>query len=582
MTDHNRQLAALFHDIALMYRFQDGKNQFRALAYDKASRIMRDLPEDVEQYLKEETLTEIPGIGESIAHDITEFIKKGRVQRFEDLKKEVPYELMELMDIRGFGPQSLKQIHSRLKLETKDEVVGALQSGAIGKLKGFGKKKVDGMLRSLKVHKTIEERMLLWDALKAGENLVALLKNIPGVKHIELAGSLRRRKETIGDIDILVSAVPSKRRKILSAFTSSSLASRVLARGETKASIIVKETGKQADLRMVDEFEWGSALQYFTGSKEHNIHLRTLAREKGLKISEYGVFSIESGKRIAGKTEEELYKKLGMQIMPPEMREDRGEIELALKHDLPKLVELEDIRGDLQMHSQFSDGVLTLDELVHFVRENFPYEYIAITDHSKASRVAGGMDEKGFLKQLKAIKEINQKLGIDFLKSGAEVDVLSNGKLDLSDELLAQLDWVTASIHSGFTHDNTDRLIKACENPFVCCIGHPTGRLIGKREAYGVDFKHLLEAAHETNTALEINAQPDRMDLNDEMAAEAKKKKVKLVISTDSHRADNFYFMKLGVFVARRAWCTAGDILNTGSWKAIQKFKKVKRKEVFQ
>lgn len=577
MTDRNKQLAQLFHEVGSMYRFLDGQNGFRAIAYENAAQSVRGLPEDILHYRDEGTLTDIPGIGKSMEQDILEFIKKGWIKRVERLRKRVPVELIELMDIRGFGPKSLQLIHRKLKLKTREEVIKALQDGSIGELKGFGEKKVEAMLRGLKLHKTLESRMLLWDALEAGERIVSWLKELPGVDKAELAGSLRRKKETIGDIDILVACERKKRSVVLDHFTSSKVASKILAKGQTKASIILKANGRQADLRIVEEEEWGAAMQYFTGSKEHNIHLRALARDKGFKISEYGIFTIAKGKRVAGNTEESIYKTLGMMTMPPEMREDKGEIDLAIKHRIPALITLDDIRGDLQMHSNFSDGLQTLEEIAAFVQRNFRYDYIAITDHSKSSRVAEGMDEKGFLKQMKAIRNVNEKLGKDFIKAGAEVDILPDGTLDLSDELLSQLDWVTASVHSGFTHDNTQRLIRACENPYVHCIGHPTGRLIGKREPYSINFSELFLVAKETGTALEINAQPDRMDLSDELAFEARRNNIKLVISTDSHKPTDFYFMKLGVFVARRAWCIPHDILNTKSWVEIQRFKDKKK-----
>lgn len=577
MTDRNKQLAQLFHEVGSIYRFLDGQNGFRAIAYENAAQSVRGLPEDILHYRDEGTLTDIPGIGKSMEQDILEFIERGRIKRVERLRKRVPVELIELMDIRGFGPKSLQLIHRKLKLKTREEVIKALQDGSIGELKGFGEKKVEAMLRGLKLHKTLESRMLLWDALEAGEQIVSWLKDIPGVGKAELAGSLRRKKETIGDIDILVACERKKRSVVLDHFTSSKVASKILAKGQTKASIILKANGRQADLRIVEEEEWGAAMQYFTGSKEHNIHLRGLARDKGFKISEYGIFTIARGKRVAGNTEESIYKTLGMMTMPPEMREGKGEIDLAIKHRIPALITLDDIRGDLQMHSNFSDGLQTLEEIAAFVQRNFRYDYIAITDHSKSSRVAGGMDEKGFLKQMKAIQNVNEKLGKDFIKAGAEVDILPDGTLDLSDELLSQLDWVTASVHSGFTHDNTQRLIRACENPYVHCIGHPTGRLIGKREPYSINFSELFLVAKETGTALEINAQPDRMDLSDELAFEARRNNIKLVISTDSHKPTDFYFMKLGVFVARRAWCIPHDILNTKSWVEIQRFKDKKK-----
>ncbi len=570
MTESNQKLSQLFHDLASIYRFLGGENPFRSIAYQNASRSIQGLPEDIAHYIEQNTLGEIPGIGKSLEHDIIEFQKTGKISRFEKFKKKVPFELMQLMDIRGFGPQSLKRLYKELHLENKEQVIRALKDGSIRELKGFGDVKIENMLRGLKLHKALEERMLLWDALQYGEEILTELRNVSGVKSAELAGSLRRKKETVGDFDILIAAAPGTRRKIIEYFISSSFAKKVLAKGDTKVSVLLKRNGRQMDLRIVDESEWGAALQYFTGSKEHNIHLRSIARNKGYRISEYGIFNIGNEKRIAGKTEDEIYGALGMQTIPPEMREDRGEIQMAMRHEISALIELGDIKGDLQMHSNWSDGDMTLDELVEFVKKKYSYEYIAVTDHTKTSRIAGGMDEKGFLEQIEAVRKVNAKLGNQFLKAGAEVDILPDGSLDLSDEVLEQLDWVTASIHSSFTRDNTDRLIKACENPYVQCIGHPTGRLIGKREPYLLEISKLIEAAKETGTTLEINAQPDRMDLNDELAALARQSSVKLVISTDSHKAVDFDFMRLGVFVAKRAWCTADDILNTRSWRDIQ------------
>lgn len=570
MTESNHQLATIFHDLSSMYRFLGGKNPFRAIAYQNAAQAIKGLPEDISFYIKEDSLREIPGIGASLEKDIMEFNERGAIKRYDKIKKRVPHGLMELMDISGFGPQSLKKLYKKFHFETKEEVVKALQDGRVSKLKGFGPRKIENMLRGLKLHKTTESRMPLWNALESGEKIVDLLKTLPGVKKVALAGSLRRRKEMIGDFDILAAVSRSARKNVSAVFTSPKLAKKVLAKGETRASIIVKENGKQADLRMVDESEWGAALQYFTGSKEHNIHLRTVARDKGYKISEYGIFNIHTTKRMAGKTEEDVYSTLRMQFIPPEMREDRGEIDLALHHKIPCLVELKDIRGDLQMHSNWSDGLQTLEEIVAFVQKNFSYEYIAITDHSKSQRVAGGMDEKEFLKQFKAIEKLNAKIGKEFLKSGVEVDILEDGSLDLANEILAQFDWVTASVHSGFRRNNTDRLIKACENPYVHCIGHPTGRILGKREPYPLDIGVLIQAAVKTGTALEINAQPDRMDMNEEFAALARKSGVNIVISTDSHKYNDFYCMQLGVAIARRAWCEAENILNTRTWEDIK------------
>ncbi|CAD5265528.1 MULTISPECIES: DNA polymerase/3'-5' exonuclease PolX [unclassified Imperialibacter] len=578
MTESNKKLAAIFKNIAASYRFLGGENPFRAIAYDKASRSIASLPEDISVYISNGTTEDIPGVGESMAEDIQEFAAKGTVPRFERLKSKVPIDLLELMDISGFGPQSLKTIYTKLHLQTKDEIVDALKDGTIARLYGFGAKKVETMMRGLKLHKTIENRMLLWEALEVGNKIVTAFEKLPFVQKAALAGSLRRGRETIGDIDVLVAVLDKDRKKVADHFTKQDVAARILVKGDTKVSILLKDLKRQADLRIVTPDEWGSALQYFTGSKEHNIHLRTKARDMGFKVSEYGVFEIQSGRRVGGATEKEVYNLLGMQLMPAEMREDKGEIGLAAMHRIPKLVELSDIKGDLQMHSTWSDGIKTLEEIASYVIQNFPYDYIAMTDHSKASRIAKGMDEEGFLRQIKAIRELNSKLGKNFIKSGAEVDVLADGSLDLSEEVLSQLDWVTASIHSGLRSNNTDRLIKACESPWVHCIGHPTGRLIGRREPYPVDFKRLLEAAKETGTALEVNAQPNRMDLNDELARQAREAGVMLVISTDSHSPENFSYMKIGVTVARRAWCTADNILNTRSWNEIEKFIRNKQK----
>ena len=556
--------------MAVIFRYK-GDDRFRALAYDKASRVIASLPEDIESFSKHDKLSDIPGIGTHTEEKIKEYFRTGKISKYEQLKKEVPLGILDMTEISGFGPQSVKKLHEELLVETKEELVKALQSGEVAKLKGFGKKKVEGMLRGLKLHKTIEERMLLWEALEAAEPLLKKLRSLQEVKKAELAGSLRRMKETIGDIDILVACDVKNRKKIVSFFTGSNMAKQVLAKGDTKASIIHKDSGKQIDLRIVNETEWGSALQYFTGSKEHNVHLRTIAKDKGYKISEYGIFTIKNDKWVAGKEEEDIYNTLGFKIMPPEMREDKGEIELAAKGKLPALVCAKDIRGDLHVHSTWSDGARTIDELARYVMKNTTYDYLVISDHSKSARIARGMNEKQVLKQLKEIEKINKQLGKDFIKKGMEVDILSDGKLDMPDEILSQLDWVTASIHSGFKGDNTDRLVAACKNTYVSSIGHPSGRLIGTREPYSFNLKELIKAAKTTGTALEINSQPQRMDLNDEMARLARENGVKLVITTDAHDLNQFNYMKLGIAIARRAWCTTADILNTKPWNELKK-----------
>lgn len=561
-----------------IYNYLGADERFRALAYSKAANVIEGLDKDIRECIKKEELEEIPGIGEGIAGKIREYIRTGKIRKYEELKRKVPHELLELMNISGFGPKSLKKIHDELKINTKEKLIEAIENGSIMKLSGFGTKKVENMKRGLKLHKQSEERITLWRAMEIWNSICEKLKRIKEVIQMEVAGSIRRRKETIGDIDILISCKSKDRKKIVDEFISLKGVKTLLARGLTRASIVLEDANRQVDLRLVNEEEWGAAMLYFTGSKEHNIVLRTLAKKKGYKINEYGVFRLKYNKRIAGKSELEIYKLFGFSYIPPEMRECKGELELAARNEIPELITLDNIKGDMQMHSDWSDGSMNIEELAKFVLKNYRYDYIVLTDHSKSERIAGGMNENEFLKQIKKIDSINQKLGVEFIKKGVEVDILSDGKLDLDDKLLSQMDWVCASIHSGFKSDNTDRLINACNNPFVNCIGHPMGRLIGKREAYPVDWERVFKIASATGTVLEINAQPERMDLNDELARQARDAGVMLSISTDAHAAPQFGFMALGVFVARRAWCTAKDVLNTRSWKEIETMVKAKRK----
>jgi DNA polymerase (family 10) len=576
--EKNIKLARIFNEMASFYKYLGGNDRFRSLAYMKASKTIASLPEDIAIYWKNKSLDDLPGIGQSIAEKTNEFIRTGKIKKHEELKKMVPFEIMDMMKIKGFGPQSLKQIHDELKISTKSELIKAIEDGRIAGLKRFGQKKVENMKRGIKLHKVIEERMLLWDGLAAGETIVSWLKKLPEVLNAELAGSLRRRKETIGDIDVLIACEEKYRKKIADHFVAADFVKQILVKGDTKVSVLLMDSLRQVDLRLINKEEWGSALQYFTGSKDHNIHLRTIARAKGYKISEYGIFNLENDKKLAGLNEEDIYKKLGLQFIPPEIREDKGEIELSKLKMIPKLVSFEDIKGDLQMHSVWSDGTNSIDEIVTYVLKHFNYEYIVLTDHSKSSRVANGMDEKQVSKQLKEIELVNKKIGKDFIKKGIEVDILPDGSLDLSDEILSQLDWVTAAIHSNFSMDNTDRIVAACENKYVNVIGHPTGRLIGTREPYKLEMERVFEIAASTGTALEINASPQRMDLNDEYTFSAREKKIPLVISTDSHSFSNFDFMKLGVFIARRAWCKKEDILNSKSWSVLKLFRNKKNK----
>ena len=580
MYNINKDLANIFKKMAAIYEFLD--DRFRAMAYQRAAHIIEDLPDDVRNYIATGKLYTIRGIGPSIASKIEEYVQTGKIQKYEELKKKVPEDFIELIDLPGFGPKTLKRIYEELGITTKEELIKALKDGRIERLEGFGPKKVENMLKGLQMYEISQRRILLWEALQISKYLIEKLKsNLKEIHKIEVVGSTRRRKETIGDLDILVTADDKDRLKIMDFFTSLDEVTEILVKGPKKSSVIMKfeDKERQVDLRIFKDEEWGAALQYFTGSKQHNIHLREIAKEKGLKINEYGVFKVDTEEKIAGETEESVYKAVGMDWIPPELREDRGEIEAAMAHKLPKLVELKDIKGDLHVHSTWSDGVVAIKDIVDFVRNNYKYEYIVITDHSKSQRVAHGLDEERLLEEIKEIQLINKMAGLDFVKKGTEVDILLDGSLDLSDDVLSQLDWVVASVHSHFNRDNTDRIIKAMENPYVNVIGHPTGRLIGLRDPYPVDMDAVIKAAKETGTALEINAQPRRMDIDDIWVRKAIEEGVKLVISTDSHNLGNFAYMEIGVAIARRGWATKKDILNTRSWKEIQKFVNAKRKK---
>lgn len=575
---HNTALADIFHQMAACYRYMGPEQRFRAIAYDGAARTIANLREDISQYATDiKRLDALKGIGASIAEKILEYLKTGKIQTYEDLKAEVPEDLMSLLDINGFGPATIRLLHDSLGVTTRDELAAVIRSGEVAQIKGFGEKRIANMQRGLKLFKEFQTRMLLSDAMGVGSALEEQLGHIDHVDAILLAGSLRRRKETIGDIDIVLTAERKYWKKIIRAAIGLKEVGRVLASGETKASFIYGHQKVQVDIRLVHQVEYGAASLYFTGSKEHNIKLRLIAREKGWKLNEYGLFDVESDRKIAGRNEAEIYQHLGMTFIPPELREDRGEIEAAQKKKLPELVKAEEIRGDLQMHSTWSDGAETIAVMTRYIRTHFPaYEYIVITDHSPSERLAHGLKPAEFQKQFEEIRQLNKKLKLEFVKKGVEVDILNDGSLDLPEDLLRMFDWVTASIHSNFNQDNTSRLISACKHPAVHCIGHPSGRIIGKREAYTVDWEKVLKAAAATGTAIEINAQPERLDLKDDLVQKALEFGVAFTISTDAHNLNQFAFMPFGVDMARRGWCTAKSVLNTQSWTAIEAFKKKK------
>jgi DNA polymerase (family 10) len=564
----NREIAELFGIIADVLELKKD-NPFKIRAYRRASQIIGDMSQDIEKISHEGKLKEIPGIGEGIAKKIEEYLQTGRMKILKEAKRGIPEELISMMGIPSLGPKSLAQIYKELKVKNLKDLERALKSGKIAELKGFGEKKAENITRGISLFKGGMERMPLGVALPIAQSIVERLKKDKNVKSIEPAGSLRRLNETIGDIDILATGKNGK--KIVDAFVRLPQVTEILAAGKTKGSIRV-EDGKQVDLRVVDESSFGSALQYFTGSKNHNIRIREIAKDKRLKLSEYGLF--KEKRKVAGKTEKEIYQKLGLPWIPPEIREDTGEVELALKGKIPNLVEGKDIKGDFHVHTERSDGFLSVKEVAQYAKK-LGYSYVVIADHSRSLRVGGGLSIDGLKKQMEEIDKINKKLkGIKVLR-GSEVDILSNGKLDFPDRLLTQLDVVIAAIHSGFAQleeQITKRILAAIENPNVHIIAHPTGRLIGEREPYKVNMEKVMEAAKENAKALEINAYYLRLDLNHIHCRMAREMGVKVAIGTDAHQADQFQMIKYGVAMARKGWLGSSDVINTLSLAQLRKW----------
>ncbi|BAT72096.1 DNA polymerase, family X [Thermosulfidibacter takaii ABI70S6] len=571
--NRNKELARILNRIADFLELK-GELVYKINAYRRAARAIESISEDIEEIYKRGELYEIPGVGERIAKKIEEFIKTGTISKYEELRKEFPEELAQLLDVPYLGPKTLKLAYEKLGVKSLEDLKRVLEDGSLARLPGMGPKKVENIKKGLELYLKGSDRMLLGEALELAEYVIGQLKDY--CDRISYAGSLRRMKETIGDIDIL--AVGNK-REIMDRFVSIDKVTEVIAKGETKSSVLIGT--RQVDLRVVEEDQWGAALQYFTGSKEHNVHLREIAKEKGLKINEYGVFKVASGVKIAGKTEEEVYAVLGLPYIPPELREDRGEIEAALEGRLPEIVPYEGIKGDFHVHSNWSDGGFSIEEIARAAK-SVGLKFVAITDHSKSVKIAHGLDEERLLKQIEEIDRLNKQLkGFKILK-GIEVDILPDGSLDLSDEVLSKLDWVVASVHSRFNEDATERILSAMRNPYVTCIGHPSGRMLFQREGYPVDWERVFEEAARTGTCLEINAHQDRLDLTDVLARKAKEFGVKFAIGTDSHHIGQFWMLRLGVGVARRGWLTVDDVLNYWDLRKIRAFINKKRRRLCQ
>ena len=572
MPVQNAEIAVMFDQTADLLEIK-GDNPFRVRAYRRAARTIEGLPQSVRGMLAAEAdLSELPGIGKDLAGKIADIVKSGHFLLLDQLKKKLPGELGEMAALPGLGPKRIKLLYSKLKVRTLDDLRKVVLSGRLKRRKGFGAALENKLMEALK-KPVVAKRHRLTMAEAEAEALVAYLRD---GGRVVVAGSYRRRRETVGDLDILVTSQHA-------AAACDKLAhyenvAEVLAHGPTRATVVLR-SGLQVDLRAVKEASYGAALMYFTGSKAHNIALRGIANDRKWKLNEYGLFS--GKRRIAGATEDEVYERLGLQYIPPEMREDRGEIALAQAHKIPKLVSVPDIRGDLHVHSDWTDGTATIAEMAEAARA-CGYEYMALTDHSRRQSMSHGLDPARVTRQIHEIDKINASMkGFTILK-GIEVDILKDGTLDLPDATLEKLDVVVASVHSFFDlarEEQTERMIRAMRNPYVSILGHPTGRLIGTREPYEIDMDRVLSAAAELNCCVEINSEPDRLDLNDLHAHMAKSKGVKIAVSTDAHAVHAFKYIRFGIDQARRGWLTADEVINT---RPLADLREVLKRRVLQ
>lgn len=569
----NKEIAKLFDELGDILEFL-GENPFRARAYKRAAQIIYGLSEDIETLYKSGKIQEVRGIGESILQKIGEYLETGKIKAYEEYKSKIPEGLLELLSVPYIGPSTLRTLYNTLHITNFDELIKACEDKLLRNLPNFGPKKEENILKGLLRYKEQTYRHpigLIYDDII---NLLEEVRKIKGVVRAEVAGSFRRMKETVGDIDILASGKNSS--EIIKNFTKLPIIKEILSEGETKSSVILT-TGIQADLRVVEEISFGACLQYFTGSKNHNVKLRGIAKDMGLKINEYGIF--RGDKMIPCPEEEDVYITLGLPWIPPEIREDTGEIELAQKNKLPELVGYNDIKGDVHVHSTYSDGGESIKAMAEKAI-NMNYEYIVITDHSQSLKIAKGLEIERLYKQMEEIDKLNKELKPFKIFKGSEVDIKNDGNLDYPDDILKKLDFVIASIHSGFKEDEkkiTKRILKAMENPYVTMIAHPTGRILNVREPYNVNVIEMCKMAEKTNTFLEINAYFDRLDLNDINARIAKEHGVKFCIGTDSHNTIQLNMIIYGIGQARRAWLSKNDIINTKNLKEFEQAIQIKR-----
>ena len=570
MPVHNSEIADIFNRYADLLEIQ-GANRFKVRAYRNAALTLSSLAYQINDLLKQnEDLTELPGIGDDLAAKIRQIVDTGKLDALAQLEREMPGGIGDLMKIAGLGPKRVKILYEKLKIDNIDKLKKAAEKGGLSKLEGFGRKTEQNILESIRRReKSGSLDRIKWVAAdEIAGPYVEYLKKSKAIKNMEIAGSYRRRKETVGDLDILVSAAKSS--DIMKRFVGYEDVEKILAEGSTKSAVILK-SGLQVDLRVIENESYGAALMYFTGSKAHNVKLRTLAIKKKFKLNEYGLF--RGDKRMAGKTEEDMYARLGMKYIEPELREDTGEIEASIKGKLPKLIEIGDIRGDLQSHTKASDGKYSLEDMAKGAWKK-GYDYLAITDHSKRVTVANGLDEKRLGKLIREIDKLNASLkGFRLLKS-VEVDILKDGSLDLPDEILKELDIVICAIHYDLhlsKAQQTNRVLKAMDNRYFNIFAHPTGRRMPEREPYEIDLEKVMKKALENGCFLELNAQPDRLDLPSNYCKMARDMGLKIAISTDAHSVADLDLMKHGIAQARRGWIEKDDVINTRNWNGLKK-----------
>ncbi len=556
----NKHIAAVLAETADLMDLK-GESIFRIRAYQEAARRIDTLAQEVAELHAAGKLESIPGVGKSIESDVTELLQTGRSTRHEELKKEIPTGLLELLQIPGLGPKRARKLYEELDITNLVELERAAQEHRLQAVPGLGEKTEASILRELERRGRRGQRLLLGVALPAAEAVAGLLGGHPAVLAIEPAGSIRRRKETIGDIDILVASRQPK--AVMDAFVHLPIVKEVLGTGLTKTSVL-NHDDLQIDLRVVEPITYGAALHHFTGSKQHNVHIREIAIRQGYKISEYGIFGEPGNRRLGGADEGDVYRVLEMDMMPPELREDTGELEAALEHRLPSVVELTDIQGDLHCHTDWSDGVDSLKTMAAAARER-GYRYLAITDHSRGLGIAHGLSIERLDEQRQVIAAFNRSSADLQLLAGTEVNIRADGTLDYEDEVMAQFDIVTASVHGAFSQDRakmTERIIRAIRNPYVDIIGHPTGRILNARDPYEVDMEAVIRECAAHQVALEINASPERLDLSDAHARQAKEQGVMIAINADAHVTTQMDFMRYGVYTARRGWLEKKDVLN--------------------